>query len=148
MIGYVDDNICSACGGKCCRGMPGILHPSDLREPIEETIFIMLLSGKYQIDCWEGDPTNTGKYHSGYYLRPAIKLAEGIFNFSWGGECIVLNGNGCSLDLIDRPFNCRMLKPSLKSCEAGKHDKHWFALEWLKYNETLKIIGDFVDELR
>ncbi len=111
---------CATCG-QCCKRMPGQFFPADLgpdQASREAKARDLLATGDYSIDWWEGDPDI-------YFLRPATVAARGeIFDPSWGGRCVLLGEDGCTLAREDRPTVCKALKPSATgSCDGiGKSE--------------------------
>lgn len=136
-----DKRICSRCGGKCCKTLPGIVAPSDIEL---SKITEMLQSGEYCIDWWEGDPrTNRDELGQVYFLRPAMKGAAGkVFDPSWGNdECVFLSkeGTGCKLTYTERPRGCKIIQPKEDhKCSIAGSPKRAGALLWLKHTETLE----------
>ena len=155
-----DAKTCGACGGKCCKGMPGILAPEDVgapdRDVMRARLVEMLSSGRYAIDWWEGDPRRKAERGDDDYLgsvdyvRPAVKGYEGQLEHpSWGGECTFLRPDGCSMSFAERPHNCRELVPSAEwarnGCKlTGDLDKRAYVLMWLPYADLLTDIRDDV----
>ncbi len=125
--------LCAECEGRCCKQMPGIYHPDDLRSLHVRSIATQLKSGKWALDWWEGEPRE-------YYLRPATKTGRRIYDPSWGGECIFLTACECELEHDDRPRGCRDLEAS-----AGDHcpgpDKRDGADWWAKHQRMLRAAG-------
>ena len=80
---YQNKDICTKCGGGCCKQLPGGVSPADLTEVTKESLLKLLQTGKYAIDWWEGD-------YPEYFIRPAIKNCSSIFDPTWGGECVFL----------------------------------------------------------
>lgn len=76
--------ICSKCGGNCCRRMPGQYVPDDLfdHEMTKEELKKFILEvGNISIDCWNAD--DESDYKDYYYLRPMrrkLTLKESIDN--------------------------------------------------------------------
>ena len=131
MDGFENRNLCRACGGICCKNLPGIVYPEDVRQPMFDNLLIMLTSGNYAIDWWEDDP------ESMHFLRPAIKGDARICSPSWVGECVFLSTNGCKLVLRDRPRGCRMLEPREGPCDSHGHTKLHGGQAWQEYEDIL-----------
>jgi hypothetical protein len=139
--------LCSSCGGKCCKQMPGITHPEDWGLPSDTSrLEAALNSGRWAIDWWEGDPENTtGDYMKdnvdrAFYVRPATQGNEGLLmDASWGGACTFHSEIGCTLSTNDRPKECRDLKPAEGgSCSmTTEFTKRNAAIAWLPYNDFL-----------
>ncbi len=105
----------------------------------------LLSSGKYAIDYWweEGMKGKTGK--KAYFIRPVVKGYEGnLVHAGWGGECIFLTENGCSLPPWKRPRECRMLEPMKGECKQHAIGKKRIVKRWLPYGH---IIDEVLEEL-
>ena len=138
-------SLCSSCG-QCCKRLPGIVHPSDLKEVTKESLNEMYKNG-YQFDYWEGNLTGNLE-HEGitfYYLRPQTKKSVGkVIDASWGGECVFLSETGCSKTFEERPTQCRALKPKEDgNCHLDKkYSKEEMIRSWLPYNQIIKEVID------
>lgn len=145
---YENLSICTACGGKCCKHLPGEIYPSDLEhgQGVMEEVKRMLDTGLYCFDWWEGDPRcpvidyeDKDYVSRGYYLRPVTKGKIGKpFDASWGGVCVFLQSSGCKFPLDQRPAGCRNLEPATDGCIAHI-DKRDAAIAWLPYHEEISI---------
>jgi len=138
-VNYLNEDLCRKCGGKCCKSLPGGCIPEDFEEPLQESL-TEALKGDYAVDWWEGP----GGDMEGYYIRPKIKGTGRIYDPAWGGECIFLGEEGCSLDPYERPANCRLLEPveeiegNITCVLHGNMDKYQLALYWLPYHRIIK----------
>jgi Fe-S-cluster containining protein len=140
-------SLCSGCG-QCCKRMPGIVSPSELKEVTVESLTNLFRSG-YQFDYWEGNLTGKEEHvdTTFYYLRPQTKRSVNkIVDASWGGECVFLEESGCSKSFEERPTQCRALKPRKNgNCHFNKqYGKRQMIEEWLPYNE---IISETIDKI-
>jgi Fe-S-cluster containining protein len=140
-------SLCSGCG-KCCKWMPGIVSPSDLKEITVESLAGLFKAG-YQFDYWEGNLTGNPEHEdlTFYYLRPQTKKSVGkVVDGSWGGECVFLTESGCSKAFEERPSQCKALIPSEnRECHVpASYEKSKMILEWLPYNE---IISKTIDKI-
>lgn len=103
-------DLCTPCGGKCCKAIPGIYWPEDFGSSHDEVIANVraaIATGKTTLDYWEGVTT-----YDMYYVRPATKGMEGAsIDPSEGGECTHLTAVGCALTWTERPTQCRALEP-------------------------------------
>lgn len=140
-------NICSLCKGKCCKRMPGIVHPEQLQQPITKELLLKLYKEGYQFDYWEGDEFG-GK--TGYFLRPQTIKSKGVLvDPSWGGTCVFLTEQGCSKTFEERPYMCQQLEPQ-EDFNCGPKDKentlnkYDYVLAWLQYNNLIEeIINEY-----
>ena len=135
---------CSKCGGVCCKTMGGFLHPDDINTFDEETIQKMLDSGKYSIDWVECD----GKIpidENVYFIRFRHVNAP-IVDPSFGGTCVMLGENGCTLPFDERAYACKVLTPCDDTICTNVYTKDLVAQDWNK-PEYQTILKKFVDEL-
>jgi hypothetical protein len=133
------------------------MYGDDLRTALRNA----LLTGKWVLDCWEGDPRRRinemewddwDKYALGHvdFMRPrASKDCEGsLFSHEWGpGRCVFLTDDGCELSEDTRPYTCRVLEPSADKCishDPYEHGKLTCSLAWL---EHASLIHEVVDEV-
>ena len=145
-----NQSICAACGGACCKKMPGIVHPNDIGRVTVGKLLKMIKEG-YQFDYWEGDLTGLPEHRdmTFYYLRPmTIKSAGKPVDASWGGQCIFWReGSGCNKSFDDRPRQCKALVP--KKTEDGdcvwskRYSKVEMIKAWIPHN---KIIVEAIDK--
>ncbi|KKN26632.1 hypothetical protein LCGC14_0872600 [marine sediment metagenome] len=145
---YINKALCKKCGGNCCKGMPGMLHPRDFKNITHENIVELLKTGNYAIDWYGGDPRK-GKDELGqaYYLRPRTENNKDIFDPSWGGVCIFLLKNGCKLEYNERPYQCRMIEPKRNGgCIAhGLVSKRKISIKWLPYQDIIYKAGKSIE---
>jgi hypothetical protein len=149
-----DPGACGTCGGRCCKWGPGVTHPLQFGNTPPERIKNMteaLVSKRYAVDAWE--MIGEGERNV-YYIRPALKGKEQVFDFSYGGECTFLGDKGCELQHESKPAECLGLQPGEggKNCTEHKTlNKERLALdEWVKYQSEVKqaaytaeqILGD------
>lgn len=138
-------SLCSSCG-QCCKRLPGIVHPKDLKEVTKESLNEMYKNG-YQFDYWEGNLTGKSEHEdiTFYYLRPQTKKSVGkMVDASWGGECVFLGESGCSKTFEERPTQCKALKPQEDgNCSlSGEYSKEEMIKDWLPYNQIIKKLID------
>lgn len=133
-------SLCSQCG-KCCKTIPGIVAPEDLREISVDSLTNLFKEG-YQFDLWEGNLTGKVEHEdfTFYYLRPQTKRSVGrVVDASWGGECVFLGESGCSKTFEERPTQCRVLKPveDLMCHLPQEYEKKKMIEKWIPYNEII-----------
>lgn len=118
-----DKKICAACGGACCKHVPGVAYPGDFDHDIDR-VRAALKSGLWAL-----------RGGTERYLEP--KTHHGV--------CVFLKENGCLLTMKDRPLECKVLRP-LKG--GGCRSDHIVGRpeaseEWGKYPELFKNDGGF-----
>lgn len=135
----VKPDLCTPCGGKCCKHMPGEYMPSDFlnEKDMISRIREGFKTGTMALDWWEGSDRE-------YYIRPSIKGKEGdIYDPSYGGECSKLTENGCSLDFALRPSGCKALVPYAYGCKTmPNYGKRAASLAWRPHYELLTRLAD------
>jgi len=141
---FVDSDLCSPCGGKCCMGMPGSAMPEDFGETLEEievNVKEALRSGNWNVDWWEGDPRSNsfgGALPNAKYLRPATVDSVGLIeNPSYGGVCVFHSSEGCTI-FEKRPSGCKGLEPGEGSCIAKHSTKRDCATAWIPMRTHLE----------
>lgn len=145
---FLDIKMCKKCGGKCCKQMPGSAYPEDFKKPLSKSLLIAFKSGNWAIDWWEGDPTNKDNLEKAYYVRPRVKDNNNLFDPSFGGECIFLNENGCTLKPEERPQSCRLLEPRENglNCICHGKSKRGAAVAWLPYTDIILKVAEKTKE--
>lgn len=129
--------ICSKCGGKCCKNFAGAYHPHDFDElKTVEDFERILIDGKISIDWYEGF---TEDDQPGYFLRPR-HVGGDVIDPSWGAQCIHLTDTGCELSFNERPYFCKKLEPHASNKCSEPDIKHRYAEAWFKYHNLLKAL--------
>ena len=136
---YLKTDICKECGGKCCKHMPGITHPCDFKNPLEESLIEAFRSGHWAIDWYDGDPVKYRyKLHNVLFIRPKVKGVSELFDPTWGGECIFLAYDGCTLKPLERPRGCRLMEPmTTNKCLLHGGDKAACTRPWISYQKVI-----------
>lgn len=149
--GFTSEAICKACGGNCCKCIPGIYSPEDIEKIPFAQLIDMMLNGKIAVDWWEGDIRDIDEESDDYlaqiyYFRPPTLKHRFLYDPSWGAPCLYLLPDGCALPYEQRPEQCRMLEPKLKdpnvnhifstNIKCEQHlDKVGVITAWLPYQE-------------
>jgi len=146
----VSDKLCTKCGGRCCKTLPGAAEPKDFGAPNKKILIARvsaaLASSEWCFDWWEGDPRpgrRRERIERAYFMRPAVKGHVGErFHPAWKGECALLTKKGCSLEYGERPVGCRGLKPIPSfDCQPAYGDKREVAILWVPYLGALREAG-------
>jgi Fe-S-cluster containining protein len=151
---------CRACGGKCCKTLPGAYLPGQMSE---RQVAEGLRSGRLVLAWWDGDPrpgmncfdadcdgscarcTDPARLRRAYYLRPRnVASRPGPFDASTQGACALLGPEGCTLSFRDRPAGCQNLLVN-RADPGNCHEyavttgsfKHYAALAWVPHQEML-----------
>ena len=151
LVNNENKRVCTDCGGKCCKSMPGLCAPEDFLPDVKMGVERALLSGGYALDTWEGNPITDDDCAPGevFFVRPAVKGARELVDRSWGGECKLLTPMGCSLAFEKRPEECRHLVPEtdvdirrVKGCRGGGREKRELVIAWLPYQDILTQMAE------
>lgn len=137
--------ICSKCGGECCKSYAGAYHPEDFNHELTDAWLEDLLEGNHaypdgkpilvSIDWVEG--VEDGPDGRGYFLR-ARHVGGGIVDPSWGAECYHLTETGCDLSFDERPWRCRLKDPSeCSKWRNGFSEKTESMEAWRQYWDKL-----------
>jgi len=150
---YEVPEFCTACGGACCRQMPGATFPEDWGTPLDvQGLLEALRGGRWAIDWWEGDPRRDNPevlLSRACYVRPAtVEKIGRLYDASWGGVCNFFTpGIGCQLPPNERPTECRYLEPAdldpvkgYHDCKDHGKDKGQAAIAWIPYEDLLENI--------
>lgn len=138
---YENKEICSKCGGSCCKTFPGCYYPEDFGLPGDfSKLDAVLESDRVAIDWWEGDPReDKDEFERVYFIRPAIKHARGSLYDQSVGECVFLTKTGCELSGDERPTVCRNLEPKEeKPCITHGITCKNAVMAWIPYQNKLK----------
>ena len=131
--------VCAICRGRCCKTMGCHYSPRDFKDLSYEGLKREIEKGRIAIDWWVGEEPE-------YYLR-ARHIGEPIVCGSWGGTCVNLTENGCSLSWEERPLGGRALKPGatpFHECEDF-YSKEDCKNEWKPYSDTLeRLVATFI----
>jgi hypothetical protein len=129
--------------------MPGTMFPLELSKTLDrEEIFIkvhdLLLTGRWAIDWWEGDPEIESHWDGvpAYYLRPATKRMQGYWaDASYGGDCTFHAATGCELSEVERPTDCKTLIPHETNCHQPESwSKFSGIMAWYPFRSVLRAM--------
>jgi len=155
-----DAATCRACGGQCCKTLPGAYLPDQLGE---EQLRDGLASGRLVVAWWDGDPRpekqcfdvdcdgscqrclDPERVMRAYYVRPRNANSKpGVFDATTQGACLLLGPMGCTLAFDDRPSGCQNLlanRADPGNCTEyavpTRSFKHYAAVAWLPQQERL-----------
>lgn len=147
-INNENPKVCSKCGGKCCKSMGCHYSPTDFTNITFETLKQSIDKGYISIDWWEGDVFDNDRERT-YFLRIRNKKAN-IVDPSWGGECVLLTEQGCSLSFNERPMGGRALTPGTiyDSC-INPYSKEDCCQEWYPYQDILeRLVYEYQNYVR
>jgi len=130
-----NSKLCFECGGKCCKNLGCHFSPKDFEDIDFETLKDLIEKDYISIDWWDGDIFDKDRDRT-LYLRIRNKNAP-IVDPSWGGVCMLLTEQGCSLPFNERPMGGRGLIPSIGECIVG-YSKEDCCKDWYIYQELLE----------
>lgn len=140
---YENKELCTSCGGKCCKRMGCELFPEDVIKQYgaisKDSIRSLLDTGDFSID-WYGNFSE--KWYRGFYIRARHIYAPKV-DPSYGGRCVALTDTGCKFDFEHRPSGGKYLIPSVTNC-VSNYNKKTIATMWEPY---FCILQDIVREL-
>lgn len=134
---YVDHDMCSECGGQCCKENGCIYLPNDFNK-------LDFHSLKKEIN--KGYISVSGQPFAGFagdawtfllYLRARNEGASEVDLITSGGPCKLLNENGCLLDEENRPSLGLLVKPTKVGGPCEKMYASDLVLNWLDYDNVL-----------
>lgn len=139
---FENKEICSKCGGQCCKSMPGIFSPDDFEEVSINTLLPLLKTGKYTFE------SQFFKNKCVYFLRPSVRNFEGCIrsgrsSFYTSGSCTFLTDLGCELSAEKRPYECKNLEPNNnkdQKCKFHGINNDKTILKWNKYQDLIEEI--------
>lgn len=136
MTKYENKELCSECGGICCKAMGCHFSPDDFESITYETLKNKIDEGYISIDWWEGDPTDNNILDRAYILR-IRNVSAPIVDPSFGGICSLLTSSGCPFPFKERPKGARALIPSSEGCIL-EYTKRQCAIDWIPYTNILE----------
>lgn len=137
--GFLSDNICARCQGRCCKTMGCSLEPEDMLKALQgrtatrENVEDLLQSGQFAIDSFQLGG------HAFYFLRMKHKCFTFI-GVDAMGECAALTDAGCSLAFEDRPKGGRMLEGIENGGCIQHYTQEMMIADWKPYQEMLGAI--------
>lgn len=137
--------ICSACGGICCKSSGGLVYPEDFGNIKVDTLIDAFKTGLYAVDYFDDRNNGLG---SGYYIRTRIVSAQKVFDPNGLGQCVILSESGCELSYNQRPKGCRELIPNPPNCYFPNNtiNLKTCAEAWKPFEELIEEAFRIVDE--
>lgn len=137
--GFLSDNVCARCQGRCCKTMGCSLEPEDMHKALKgraatrENVESILQNGQFAIDSFQVEGRTF------YFLRMKHKCFTFI-GVDAMGECVALTDHGCSLTFEDRPKGGRMLEGREDGGCTQHYMQEMMIADWKPYQELLKSI--------
>jgi len=114
-------DICTPCGGLCCKSTPGSYMPQQiLNGEINqfEVVNKMMDDGLViinQIDIYPDSNVVIGRTRSFMIIQPATEITKKWSTMTSNGDnfgkCVHLTTTGCSMRFDERPYVCQQLIP-------------------------------------
>lgn len=134
-------DLCSPCGGHCCKWSPGTYLPDQLIKSDKDikTQFEELLKTDKHVfvrsEYIEDKTAFKPKYYTVWTMRPKTKNSCSQYEYDNLGTCLNLTSDGCSLTFEDRPLECQKLIPDAVKCQ---YPEEWdtekdIVQKWLPY---------------
>lgn len=139
-------DICSSCGGSCCKCAPCHFSPADfpdltfkgLKEKIAEGNIAIQ---KIPFEAQEDYPFVEG---STYFLTArGVKSPISTKAYNKYTRCALLGEDGCKLSLQDRPFGGKALIPGRNNECLQLYEFEFCVLEWKPYQQILKRLYQY-----
>lgn len=139
-------DMCTSCGGFCCKSMGCGISPEDIISVDYDTIKKLLDTGFVSIDCCSDEDEE--EYCNTLFLRMRNIGADAIDISADCGMCSILTQTGCSLDFEYRPKNGRTLSLCFsEDANTKQYNKLDCIKDWYQYNDILlKIIDESQEE--
>lgn len=137
MIQYTNKELCSQCGGKCCKDESCLYAPEDFEEITFETMLKAYKEGRVMFTCIHNEE---GKVTS-ILVRPPMEGCSQIDLYAnEQGRCKFLTSDGCKYDYYHRPRGGKLTIPiqvnGRMRCEC-KYSVEIAAKEWKDYGYLL-----------
>ena len=141
-----NSSICSSCGGRCCNTCSCHISPKDVKDLTVDGLYDWIVKSKcIAIDWWEGDTEVRGNLPKIYFLRMRHK-DTGIIDPTYGGKCVLLSEDGCTIDWAYRGKGARDLVPHESFKCGDRYSKYDCASDWREYYDILKEVVDKITE--
>lgn len=141
-----EKSICAKCGGKCCKGTPGLFLPEDISPTLDPQELFFNLSEMIASGDYDFYKHKVYGFHSEYVLVPKPRVVgnkeltadwyRGAF-----GDCKMLTPTGCKLSNDKRPSECKALIPDESfECENTTLDRNDIYERWKPFfNVVLRV---------
>jgi len=149
---YINTELCTECGGRCCKQCGGIFAPEQFEDLSVEGLVKTIIENNYSIDWWEGSPVPDEERMRTIYIRTR-NVDQPIIDPSWAGTACTLfiPGKGCRLSFEKRPLECQCVVPDWDK-DTGEYtciistedraDKKQLSIRWLPHQDVLEEVAD------
>lgn len=147
----VNSQICSECGGQCCKRCGCQFSPDDFEEISFDFLKKEIEKGYISIENMPGKILE--QRESIYILRTRNQGAGVVDTCYEDTPCVLLTENGCKLDYEHRPTGARLLVPSKKRGFFTRVRKCYpsysiadCCFEWKEYQDILHQLVKYFEE--
>lgn len=141
----INCDLCSKCGGDCCKKCGCHFSPDDFEEISFEFLKKELEKGYISIDYVDGEMiySDFGVYilrvrNQGADIVDACLIRE-------KSQCILLTENGCKLDYNHRPTGGKLLIPNEDGRCRQKYDIFDCCYEWKPHQRILRDLVEYFE---
>ena len=156
MLEYINKDICSECGGNCCKKNGCAYLPEDFKSMEYEYLYNLIKEGNISIElgtfeihttdelCEKFNIKNCDDDLWSYYLYLKVRNVNSeIINFVGNeSQCSMLTENGCAYSDSERPtYGLSLIPKKGKKCEqiANKFTCE-VIYDWIKHQDVLRKI--------
>jgi len=142
----INSEVCSECGGKCCKKCGCHFSPDDFKEISFDFLKTEMEKGYISIDYVDGEMIFEPL---GIYILRARNQGFPVVDTGYkrGTPCILLTEKGCKLDYEHRPAGGRLLIPVKNGGCYSNYDIEDCCYEWKPYQKILhELIEYFKDK--
>ena len=136
---HINCNLCSSCGGRCCKDGACGLMPVDIPKLTVQGIIEQLRSGKYSITffCLE---IVEGVVEAIPMMTAREVRAGTVNNSLFHRPCSLLTPNGCALSEEDRPTQALLFIPRPNNMCRSLLNSEDVLSAWLPYQRILEEV--------
>lgn len=148
----VNSEICTECGGQCCKRCGCHFSPDDFKEINFDFLKKEIEKGYISIDYVDGEMIYQ---NIGVYILRVRNQCAPVVDFSFGQRpCILLTEKGCKLDYEHRPSGGKLLIPSnefyglfeSKRMCASKYSIKDCCYEWKPHQKILYNLAKYFED--
>ena len=144
----VNSEVCSKCGGYCCKRCGCHFSPDDFEDVSFEGLKKEIEKGYISIDYVDGEEIYQ---RIGVYILRIRNEGAPIVDLGGGRtKCILLTEKGCKLDYEHRPSGGKLLIPSsvlsngkINLLCKSRYDIRDCCYEWLPHKKVLKKLVEY-----
>ena len=150
---YENRDLCTVCGGRCCKMAPCHFAPHDFADLSYKAIKkIIKNKGYISVVRFSESSINATAECIGFVQKEFFvlrvrtgetKIAVNSTEIFKGDWCSMLSNSGCKLSFEERPYGGKMLIPGEgRSCEQ-KYTIKECVMDWIPYQKVLKRVFNY-----